>query len=1054
MAFDWGTDVGQPVEDAIGRLDDYNSGPFNAATNPKGLAAGGHITNFPAALTDSATVANGFATFADLMASYADAASTSAGNAAASAANLSGTSTSSITLSTGAKSFSTQAGKTWPAGSYLLVTSDASPTTHWMVVVVSAYSGTALSGTAILFSGSGTRADWTIRMTGVPAKSTALQYIWSTATTATDPTAGKIKVNAAPASATAFYISETDADSNALGGLIGTWDDSASTIKGRLFVRGATQPSNYFIADLTSTLTDNGTWQTGAITVVASGGTLSDGMQVTIAFEPTGNPGSTGPAGPSYAATSTTSLAVGTGSKTFTTQSGLAYQAGARVRATDAANSANWVEGVVSSYSGTSLAVTVDNTSGSGTIANWLINIAGERGSAGATGAQGPQGNTGAAGAAGPTTAPVWSFDSGTSAADPGSNAFRLNNATIASVTALYINETGPGSADLSAFIASWDDSTNTTNRGTLFLIQTNDPTKYAIFTPGTVTDNGAYDTVALTYVAGPGVFTAGAAVAFQFSRSGNAGAGSGDVVGPASATNNGIVLFDGTTGKLIKNSAAAGALAYLASVGSAEITNNAVTLAKLATQANSTVLANTSGSTAVPSAIDITTTLKTALALTKSDVGLGNVDNTSDASKPVPTAVTTALQLRNHIRARAVATTNITIATALNNGDSIDGVTLATDDVVLVVGQSSAAENGVYTVAASPARHVDFATWNAHPGLFVTVSEGTASGDTAWFCTSNSGGTLGSTALAFLQWGGPSGAGGRSILAAADAAAAQTAIGLSPGTNVQAFDALLQAIAALAMVADRYIYGTGTDTVALGTITTAGRNILDDADASAQLTTLGFSTYGKTLIDDADASAAQTTLGISTFIKTLLDDADQATALATLGVVGKQAIPIPAGGMTPALTNGAAAGSVAITNQLFLTKDFDTSTQEAVYFPFRMPQQWNESTITFQVVWSHPSTSTNFGVAFELAAVAVGDNEAGDAAYGTAQVVTDTGGTTNNLYITSESAAITVAGTIAAGDYVWLRLRRVPANASDNLAVDARVHECTIYITNNAGTD
>lgn len=60
---------------------------------------------------------------------------------------------------------------------------------------------------------------------------------------------------------------------------------------------------------------------------------------------------------------------------------------------------------------------------------------------------------------------------------------------------------------------------------------------------------------------------------------------------------------------------------------------------------------------------------------------------------------------------------------------------------------------------------------------------------------------------------------------------------------TLQPIDALLTAIAALSMVADRYIYGTGTDTVALGTITTAGRAILDDADAAAQRTTLGCGT-------------------------------------------------------------------------------------------------------------------------------------------------------------------------------------------------------------------
>jgi hypothetical protein len=259
MAFDWGTDISQPVEDAINRLDDYNSSPFNASTNPKGLAGGGHITNFPAALTDAAITANGFKSFADLMASYAAAASTSAGNASAAAANLSGTSTSSVALSTGLKSFSTQSGKTWPAGTYLLITSDANPSTHYMVLLVTAYTGSSLSGTSVLFSGSGSRADWTIRATGVPGRFPGFPYVWSTATTASDPTAGKIKVNAAPGAATALYISETDGDGNALGPLIATWDDSTSSPKARIYIQNITAPSNFLVLDVASPITGRGT---------------------------------------------------------------------------------------------------------------------------------------------------------------------------------------------------------------------------------------------------------------------------------------------------------------------------------------------------------------------------------------------------------------------------------------------------------------------------------------------------------------------------------------------------------------------------------------------------------------------------------------------------------------------------------------------------------------------------------------------------------------------------------------------------------------------------
>ena len=82
--------------------------------------------------------------------------------------------------------------------------------------------------------------------------------------------------------------------------------------------------------------------------------------------------------GASYAGTSTTSLTVGTGSKSFTTQSGLAYTTGARVRAS---SGGVYMEGVVTSYSSTTLVVTIDNIGGSGTWSSWNLNIAGDVGS-------------------------------------------------------------------------------------------------------------------------------------------------------------------------------------------------------------------------------------------------------------------------------------------------------------------------------------------------------------------------------------------------------------------------------------------------------------------------------------------------------------------------------------------------------------------------------------------------------------------------------------------------------------------------------------------------
>ncbi|WP_247777344.1 hypothetical protein [Bradyrhizobium sp. CW1] len=93
-------------------------------------------------------------------------------------------------------------------------------------------------------------------------------------------------------------------------------------------------------------------------------------------WDVSGSPGATG-AG--YGGTSTTSLAISVASKVFTTQAGLAYTNGARVRASSAANTSNWMEGLAT-YSATTLTIAVDKINGSGTLADWNLNVVGQPG--------------------------------------------------------------------------------------------------------------------------------------------------------------------------------------------------------------------------------------------------------------------------------------------------------------------------------------------------------------------------------------------------------------------------------------------------------------------------------------------------------------------------------------------------------------------------------------------------------------------------------------------------------------------------------------------------
>jgi hypothetical protein len=170
--------------------------------------------------------------------------------------------------------------------------------------------------------------------------------------------------------------------------------------------------------------------------------------------------------------------------------------------------------------------------------------------------------------------------------------------------------------------------------------------------------------------------------------------------------------------------------------------------------------------------------------------------------------------------------------------------------------------------------------------------------------------------------------------------------------------------------------------------------------------------------------------------------------------VAGKESMWIPSSAMKPTVTNGCAShASVETTSGRpdMIVLDFDKDADEFAQFQIAFPKSWDEGTVTFQVYWAGLAATTN--CVWTLQGVAISDNETIDVVYGTAVAVDDAAqGAVEELLVSAESGAVTIAGTPAVGDICYFRIGR--DISEDNMAGDARLLGIKLFFNTNAKND
>jgi len=309
--------------------------------------------------------------------------------------------------------------------------------------------------------------------------------------------------------------------------------------------------------------------------------------------------------------------------------------------------------------------------------------------------------------------------------------------------------------------------------------------------------------------------------------------------------------------------------------------------------------------------------------------VTAGTISTTPSASTDIANKIyvdTVAQGLDTKASVVAGTTANIT----LSGTQTIDGVVLVAADRVLVKNQTLSQDNGLYLCAAGAwTRTTDMNTWAQVPGAYVFVETGTTLADTGWVCTSDAGGTLGTTAITWAQFSGagsgvssitfgttgltPATATTGAVTVAGTLAVANGGTGLTAGTSggILAYTATGTLASSTLLAANALVIGGGAGVAPSTTTTGTGILTFLGTPSSANLAAA---------VTDETGSGALVFGTSPTFTTSLNSGASVtafsgATTVLTIGGTGATSVVAHAGTLEQSGTTGSAtfAGGVYI---------------------------------------------------------------------------------------------------------------------------------------------